>query len=98
MIDEKDFSDKFSCSVILTSISNTSYGSAIAAGDNDKHKGKHDKGNICGGLVTEFEKLNNVVSDETLTDEQFDAVVEDLRLFLVYKIHCVDEFEGFERS
>jgi hypothetical protein len=47
--------------------------------------------------VAKIEKLNNVVNDETLTNEQFDAV-ENLRLFLVYKLHCVDEFEGFEWS
>jgi hypothetical protein len=81
----------------LAAIGNTSYSSVIADGGNDKHKDKHDKGNICEDLVAEFEKLNNVVNDETLTDEQFDAV-EDLRLFLVFKLHCVDEFEGFEWS
>jgi hypothetical protein len=47
--------------------------------------------------VTKIEKLNNVVNDETITDEQFDAV-ENLRLFLAYKLNCVDEFEGFEWS
>jgi hypothetical protein len=81
----------------LAVINDTPYSSVIAGGGNDKHKEKHDKGNICGGLVAEFEKLNDVVNDETLTGEQFDAV-EDLRLFLVFKLHCVDEFEGFEWS
>ena len=39
-------------------------------GENDKHRDKHGKGNICGCLVAKNEKLNKVVNDETLTDEQ----------------------------
>jgi 23S rRNA maturation-related 3'-5' exoribonuclease YhaM len=38
--------------------------------ENHKHRDKHGKGNICGDLVAKNEKLNKVVNDETLTDEQ----------------------------